>query len=226
MNSKQVVFIVFGLGIIFTVLFTNPDMRNERVECLKLMYSGNPYAQVPQSGHVVNTGLLSYAVYYLLPNYRMLAILFWVVIFGVTYRHINNWLLLGLFAFFVFRTALYQHEEVYWGLPLIYVGLFCRNNIIKGIASGLSLTVRPVYVAYILHNLIPRLNSGLVWSISMVIACVCYMAGLWVFGGDFFYLNNLTSVFRGGATINYSLWFLDYALLILLPMIWLVGKSK
>lgn len=219
-NMKRIVYAVFALVILVTVVATNPDKRNERVECLSL--PGNPYAHTPASGHIINTGLLSFALIKIIPDYKILALIFWAVIFAITYKHIDNWLLLLLFIVIAFRTASYQHEEVYFGLPLVYMGMYCKNKWLKGIAIGLSMTVRPVYFAYLL----PFIKDYKVWITGCVVCVVCYFTALFTYGESFIYFNNLTSIFRGGAEINYSLWFLDYALLILLPLIWGLGKAE
>lgn len=218
-DFKKIVYILFGIAVIYLALTVNPDVRNERVECLSL--TGNPYLNTPQSGHIVNTGLVSYAMFYLAGDYRVLSVLFWAVLLVITFRHIDNWLLLGLFMILALRTVVYQHEEVYFGLPFVYAGMYCKNQVARGVAYGISLTVRPVYLAYLLPYLVPNKNTLYIWAIGIMTAGLAYMIGLFVYD-DFIFYNNITSLFRGGLKINYSLWFLDYALLILLPIIWRV----
>ncbi len=216
-DYRRIVCILFRVAVIYLALTVNPDARNERVECLTL--TGNPYETTPQSGHIVNTGLVSYAMFYVAGDYRILSVLFWAVILIITFRHIDSWLLLSLFMLFAFRSVVYQHEEVYFGLPFVYAGMYCKNQIVRGVAYGISLTVRPVYLAFLLPYLIPNKNTLYIWAIGIMTAGLCYFTGLLVYDNFIFY-NNITSLFRGGLEINYSLFFLDYALLILLPIIW------
>lgn len=214
---KQIILAVFAILIFATIFTVNPNVRNERVECLSL--PGNPYEYTPQSGHIVNTGLISYLMFWAVGDYRILAFCFWLIILW-SVRNVDNWLLFGLFMVLAYRTAVYQHEEVYFGLPFVYIGLISNHQIVKGIANGIALTVRPIYLAYMLPYLVPTGKTLYVWAIGIMTAGLFYMSFLFMFGGSFVEYNNITSIFRGGAKINYSLWFLDYALLILLPIIW------
>lgn len=219
-DFKKIVYALFGVLVIVLALTVHPDTRNERVECLSL--TGNPYEHTPESGHIINTGLVSFAMFHVINDYRVLAVMFWVIMFLITYRHINNWVLLSLFMILVLRTVVYQHEEIYFGLPFVYLGMFSKNQIIKGIATGISMTVRPVYLAFLLPYLIPNKKNYYVWGAGILTCGLCYMAGLFVYGESFLLYNNITSIFRGGAEINYTMFFLDYALLILIPIIWSV----
>lgn len=205
---------LFAVVICGVVLTVNPDSRNERVECLTIE-AVNPYQHTSQAGHIINTGLFSYWLYKLIPDYRVLALMFWAVILW-SVRNNTNWLLLILFMILALRTAVYQHEEVYFGMPLVYFAGIVSNKYLKGILTGISLTVRPVYIAYLL----PYFKSERVWVSAWITGIICFIGGVLTFGISFVDYNNFTSIFRGGTEINYTFWFLDYALFILLPIIW------
>jgi len=202
--------ITLFLGITYITLTTTPEARNERVECLSL----NGYGEHPQSGAVINTGIVSFWIYRLIPYYPLLALTFWAFIFW-SVRNTDSWLLLVMFAILALRTANYQHEEVYAGLPFIYLALTSRNEILKGICSGIALTVRPIYIFYHLGFV----RKPVVWVAGILTAGVIYTVALFTFP-EFHIYNPITNLLNGGTEINYSLWFLDYALLILIPIMW------
>lgn len=120
-----------------------------------------------------------------------------------------------MFGLIALRCAGYQHEEAYFGMPLVYLSYTSENKWIKGISMGLAMTVRPVYAAYSL----PYIKNNYAWVISYVVLMICYFIALFTMP-HFIHYNPITNLFNGGADINYAFWFLDYALFIILPLMW------
>jgi hypothetical protein len=209
-SLKRLTLSMLFIAVCYLVITANPDIRNERVECLSL----NNYSETPVSGHTINTGLISLWLYKVFPYYKILALLFWAGVF-YSIRNCDNWLLIGAFTLIALRCAHYQHEEAYFGMPLVYMSYMSNNKWIKGISMGLAMTIRPVYLAFML----PYYKNEWVWGISTGIFAIAYLTA--IFTMDYFITYNpILNLFRGGMEINYAFWFLDYMLFIILPLMW------